>query len=300
VGRLRSIAVGVSLLIAGAWPLVAGTEPVCATTGPQAALVIDDGSATVELCIALDAAAVSGTHLIELAHAQHDLTYALGFGEQAVCMLNGVGPTGGDCFAEYPDYWGYWHGDGHGGWTWGSSGAATFEVRDGAIEGWAFGSGDSGSTHAQPPAITTDDVCGGTSHPPVTATPTPNPEANGNGQVGGDTPSDEGGVGGTGEEPGGGSTGTPTDQPRFGPSGASPDGHGPRAGVPRLPGGGPPGSTPVSASPDGGDVRAAASGGDDGRAGPPAGMFVAIAVGALLGAGGWWRLRTARQHGRPQ
>ena len=31
----------------------------------------------------------------------------------------------GDCFADYPDFWGYWHGDGDGGWTWAGSGAGS-------------------------------------------------------------------------------------------------------------------------------------------------------------------------------
>ena len=98
--------------------------------------------------------------------AQHGLQYRLGFGGQAVCQLAGVGPTGGDCFADYPDFWGYWHGNGGGGWTWAGSGAASASIGDGDVEGWTWGSGDSGATHPAPPALSIDDVCDAATEPP--------------------------------------------------------------------------------------------------------------------------------------
>ncbi len=84
-----------------------------------------------------------------------------------MCQLSGVGPSGGDCFADYPDFWGYWHGDGRGGWSWAGSGAASASVGDGDMEGWVWGSGDTASTHQAPPALAFDDVCDDRSTPPT-------------------------------------------------------------------------------------------------------------------------------------
>src|SRR5688500_2125688 len=98
--RLRAIAVGSALVLTVGWPAFGAPETACAAEGPDAGLVVDTGSRVLELCVALDAVSVSGTHLIQLASAQYDLSYAFGFGDQAVCMLGGVGVSGGDCFEE--------------------------------------------------------------------------------------------------------------------------------------------------------------------------------------------------------
>ncbi len=106
-------------------PAAIGGAPACAaTTGPHAGLVVVTDSGTDTFCVALADTEVSGLELIELAHAQGGLPYRFGNGGLAVCQLEGVGPSSGsDCFADYPDFWGYWHGDGAGGWTWASTGA---------------------------------------------------------------------------------------------------------------------------------------------------------------------------------
>ena len=122
-------------------PAVLSGAPACAAaTGPHAGLVVVTSGGTSTFCVALDAAEVSGLHLIELAHDQDGLSYSFGFGGQAVCQLGGVGPSGGDCFADYPDFWGYWHGDGSGGWTWASTGAGSARIGDGDLDGWVWGS----------------------------------------------------------------------------------------------------------------------------------------------------------------
>ena len=148
-------------------PAVLGGAPACAAeTGPHAGLVVVTSGGTSTFCVALDATEVSGLHLIELAHDQDGLSYSFGFGGQAVCQLDGVGPSGGDCFADYPDFWGYWHGDGSGGWTWASSGAASARIGDGDLDGWVWGTGDTPATHGAPPTLTIGDVC----------TPSPSPD----------------------------------------------------------------------------------------------------------------------------
>ena len=294
--RIRAVAAGLTLLVAGAWPLAGSPGTACATEGPRAALVIDDGSALTELCVTLDAPTVSGTHLVELAHAQHGLAYSLGFGGQAVCMLNGVGTTGGDCFADYPDFWGYWHGDGKGGWTWGSSGAATFDVADGDVEGWVYGSGDSGTTHAPPPTLESDDVCGVPADPqPSTASRPPAAGGSGGGTEGSAAGGPRGSSDGHGTQPTPGQNGGGAHTGPAPPTVTAPGDHheradlsGPRERAPR--------SSGALPSPEGGEIRASSSSGG-GRAGPPPGLFVAIALATLLGGAGWWRLRPARAHG---
>lgn len=144
---------------AGAVAPVASPAIVCAGEGARAALVIDTGAAVTTYCVALPDGSASGLELIALAGEQHGLDYSLGFGGEAVCRLEGVGPEGDDCFGEYPEFWGYWHGDGSGGWNWAGTGAGGATIEDGDIDGWSWGSGDNGSNHQAPPETEHDDVC---------------------------------------------------------------------------------------------------------------------------------------------
>ncbi|MDQ4065646.1 MAG: hypothetical protein M3161_06330 [Actinomycetota bacterium] len=153
----RASACALALLF---WPaLHVGLAPSACAAGDSAALVIDTGDAVTNYCVELPDESVSGLELIVLAGEQHGLSYRFGFGGQAVCMLEGVGPTGDDCFEYYPDFWGYWRGDGSGGWTWSSSGAGSARVSPGDVEGWSWGSGDDGSSHPPPPSTRYSDVC---------------------------------------------------------------------------------------------------------------------------------------------
>lgn len=131
----------------------------CAGTGDRAALVVDTGDSAHRYCVALPDDSVSGTELIVLAAEQHGLSYRFGYGGDAVCMLAGVGTSGGDCFERYPDFWGYWRGDDSGGWSWSGSGAGSTRVTDGDVEGWSWGSGSDGNSHPAPPRTTFASVC---------------------------------------------------------------------------------------------------------------------------------------------
>lgn len=155
-------------LLFGALPVSSGalTSSACASEGPRAALVVDTGSGVHRYCVQLPGDGVSGIDVIKLAGSQHGLQYKLGFGGQAVCQLAGVGPDGGDCFADDPYFWGYWRGDGSGGWTWSSSGAGSTVVRDGGVEGWSWGTGRDGNSHPAPPATGFDGVCPAAPPPP--------------------------------------------------------------------------------------------------------------------------------------
>jgi hypothetical protein len=171
VTRLRALAVGIALLLGGSWPVAGAPGVACAADQPRAVLVVDTGARVLTYCVTLDGPEVSGLRLIELAGAQHGLPYRLGFGGQAVCRLSGVGPSGDDCFAQYPEYWGYWHGDGNGGWTWASAGAGSYRVGDGDVEAWVWGTGDSAATHRQPPRTTFAGACPAST--PTTPPPSP-------------------------------------------------------------------------------------------------------------------------------
>lgn len=258
----------VAAMILVTLPAVTGAAPACAATaGPHAALVIDTGAGVRSFCVALDTPSVSGIHLIELAGAQDRLSYGFGSGGQAVCRLAGVGPQGDDCFADYPQYWGYWHGDGHGGWTWSSTGAASARVGDGASDGWVWGSGDSGATHPKPPPSTIADVCVTAAAP--AASPSP-PRA---------TPA----------------AAVPSSGARFsasraptGPSdpGTTPSAKRSKEGI---------GKTSAPGGPPTAGALAAAPGPPPASAGPGPGLLVALVLGAALAGGGWLRMRTSRR-----
>ena len=159
-------------------PAVAASTPACAEAATHAALVVDTGSQVTTYCVALDAPSVTGIHLIELASAQHGLQYSLGFGGKTVCQLSGVGPSGDDCWADYPNFWGYWRGDGAGGWSWSGTGAGSTSVGEGDMDGWSWGTGDSGSTHQSPPSLSFDEVCRTSSPSPPPSSSKPPPTTN--------------------------------------------------------------------------------------------------------------------------
>jgi hypothetical protein len=249
-------------------PAVTGSATACAAaTGPHAALVIETGTRDLRLCVALDAPSVTGIHLIELAGEQQRLAYSFGSGGQAVCRLAGVGPQGGDCFADYPDFWGYWRGDGRGGWTWSSAGAASTTVGDGDLDGWVWGAGDTGTTHQRPPALVVADVC-------IEATPTPSPAP---------TPAARSSSPRTAT----GNTGRPTSSSEPTPS--------PKRSER-------PDTTLVSTSSASALVAAADQGPPAASPGPGLGLLLALSVGLALAGGGWLRLRSAgrRDQGGPR
>jgi hypothetical protein len=239
-----------------------GTAPACAAaTGPHAALVIETGTRDVQLCVALDAPSVSGTHLIELAGAQQHLAYAFGSGGQAVCRLAGTGPQGDDCFADYPDFWGYWRSDGGAAWTWSSTGAASTGVGDGDLEGWVWGSGDTGSTHARPPALAIADVCVTPSPSPTAASPT---------------------------------AAAPTVATHMGTTSSTPTAtktHAPPSPEPTVP----PARTPTGSTAAPSVLAAGEQGSPPASGGPGAGLYLALALGAALAGGGWLRVRASRR-----
>jgi hypothetical protein len=182
IRRPATVAIALALALgAPALGVLGGSaSPACAATDQRAALVVDTGTQARSYCVALGADDVSGTDLIRLAHAQYGLDYRLGYGGRAVCRLAGVGVDEGDCFGAFPEYWGYWHGDDSGGWTWAEGSAAEWTVHPGDIEGWQWGTGQDGATHAMPPTTNEEDVC-----PPLQPSPSPRPGTGNDGGNGG-------------------------------------------------------------------------------------------------------------------
>jgi len=162
--RVAAVAVFFGSLL----PLGGAVPSACAAEGPHAALVVDTGASSDALryCVALPDGSVTGIELIELASEQHGLQYRLGYGGNVVCQLAGVGYESDECLKEGPEFWGYWRGDGSGGWDWSSSGGRATTVRNGDVEGWAWGTGNDGSTHPAPPETTFEAVCGSVAAPP--------------------------------------------------------------------------------------------------------------------------------------
>jgi hypothetical protein len=265
---LRFLAVtGVLVLLGPAsslLPALLGSGAACASAAGagHAALVVDTASQTIRLCVTLDAASVSGLHLIELAHAQHGLQYRLGFGGLAVCQLAGVGPSGADCFGSYPDFWGMWIGDGSGGWRWSGSGAGSVHVSDGGIQAWTWGPGDNGATHPLPSRATEVSVCGASA--PTTPPPT--------------------------------HTSPPSTVPSSGHTASATASSRPSRAPSRTPGA-PTATVQPDPSPYVAPVAAAGPGGASGS-GSPAGIPLAIAGVLALGLAGWMRMRGNRARGR--
>ena len=279
--RLRTFALALVLVAPALVPAFAGASASCAAASgrPHAALVVDTGVRTTTYCVALDATSVSGIRLIQLAGAQYGLSYHLGFGSQAVCQLNGVGPNGGDCFSAYPDFWGYWHGTAGGGWSWAGSGAASAAVTDGSVEGWSFGPGDSGTTHAAPPFLRFSEVCDVSTPTPEPPSPNPSPAGGGN--------------------PGGGAarSGTSTDDTSSSPSGSRTAGAHASARPSATPKATPTSSPSDPSSPE--IIRAVATSGTaPSNGGPPAGAIAVAGAVVALGAAGALMLRRRQRQER--
>ena len=154
--------VAATFLFGALFPLGVAAPAACAAEGPHAVLVVDteQSGGQYRYCVALSDNSVSGIELIELASQQHGLQYRLGYGGNVVCQLAGVGYDSDECLKSGPEFWGYWRGDGSGGWDWSSTGGHATTVTDGDVEGWAWGTGNDGSSHPAPPETTFESVCG--------------------------------------------------------------------------------------------------------------------------------------------
>lgn len=142
----------------------------------RAGLVVryDDGSVETA-CVSFPEAEISGVEL--LVRAGLPVVVQDGGVGTAVCK---IGPDGCDypaeqCFCERDGsraiYWAYYQQEGDA-WRYASTGPGNARVRDGAVDGWAWGAGDS-SGGAVPPLIALDAICGppGPTRPTLSAAP---------------------------------------------------------------------------------------------------------------------------------
>jgi hypothetical protein len=138
----------------------------------RAGLVIRyaDGSVQTQ-CVAFSEPSITGEELLQRSGLAVTLDYNAGLGG-AVCSINNQGcayPIK-DCFCKCTgiqcEYWAYYHRTAAG-WQYASSGASSFLVNDGALEGWSWGAGNF-SSGVEPPLVAFNEVCA----PPATATPT--------------------------------------------------------------------------------------------------------------------------------
>lgn len=299
MNRFRAFGVSIVLVVGGLLPVAGGAAPACAATENSAALVVDTGGSATAYCVELPSGSTDGIDLIKLAAKQYGLSYNLGYGGQAVCALNGAGVTdSGDCFAQMPDYWGYWIGNGSGGWNWASVGAGSISVDPGDVQGWSWGSGKDGSSHPAPPNTDYGDVCkvkepadrddgsnGGTG----AGSGDTNGTADGQNRDSGDTTDRAGSTGGTGEQDADpdageghqaqdGAGGQAGDRTTTDPSAAQGRTGTEAEGAP---------AEPVETSPVVLAAPLASGAGDSGTDGPPMAGLAALGIVALLGAGGW-------------
>lgn len=104
----------------------------------------------------------------------------------AVCRIGPDGCEPGDCFCDYPTFWGYWTLDpGEEDWAFSEAGPAERRVVDGSVDGWSWGQ------DGEPPPEDTsiDEVCGAAGAQEDDGAPLPSPVA------GSPVEEDEGGTG---------------------------------------------------------------------------------------------------------
>jgi hypothetical protein len=175
--KIRSILPALCLLLLGlALPLLARAQE---QGGNRAALVIRyDGGRVATHCVSFAEESISGDALLRRASLS---VIAQGSGSGTfVCKIDEVGCNypeenchcrcmGGDCV-----YWTYFHLL-DGAWHYSSVGAGSYQVRSGAVEGWAWGPGKEGSGTA-PPVIPFEQICSAPA-PEPTLEPTAEPTA---------------------------------------------------------------------------------------------------------------------------
>lgn len=140
-------------------------------TQNRAALVVSTGDSVLQRCVAFAEEQITGYDLLLRSglNVEVDTT---GQGV-LVCRIGTTGCPADDCFCACSGggdcvYWSYWH-RGAEGWAYSQQGASTYQVTDGAVDGWVWGPG-SVNQASPPPDLTFDDVCGTAS---ATDTPVP-------------------------------------------------------------------------------------------------------------------------------
>jgi len=114
-------------------------------------------------CISFNEESISGYELLELSELELELEHSsMGV---AVCKIEDTGCPPSECLiCEKPKYWAYWHLIDNK-WSYSTKGASDYDVSDGDVDGWAWGTGEEPSK-----LYTFDEICNPT--PTPTSTPT--------------------------------------------------------------------------------------------------------------------------------
>ncbi len=160
-------AVGVILALFLLWQVVSAQgEP------NRVGLVIRYGDGRVETyCVAFTEPEITGVEVLQRAGLDVIIDPTSGWGA-AVCKIDGEGcnyplePCFCQCQGTPCVYWAYYYQE-NGAWVYSGEGAGSRTVRNGDVEGWAWGEGEPGQG-AAPPLIPFEQIC-----PLPTPTPTP-------------------------------------------------------------------------------------------------------------------------------
>jgi hypothetical protein len=144
-------------LLALSWAAVTGAQG----GDNRAALVIryEDGSVETR-CVAFSEPQITGEDLLQRSGLTAVMDYnALTGG--AVCGIKGLGCSVQDCFCRCQgtdcQYWAYYHWV-DGGWQYSQLGASSYQVKNGALEGWSWGPGNF-SSGTEPPVVMFEEIC---------------------------------------------------------------------------------------------------------------------------------------------
>ena len=141
-------------LMAAFWSAALAQE-----TNRAALVVVLDGGEVVTRCVEFSEAQISGFELLN----RSGLAVEAGGSNlgASVCRIEETGCPANNCFCQCAggdcEYWSYWHLlDGN--WRYSQIGAGAYQVGDGAVEGWSWGS-SSPDEAPEPPLLTFDEVC---------------------------------------------------------------------------------------------------------------------------------------------
>jgi hypothetical protein len=153
-----------STVVAGA-AVLAGAAPASATARHVGVVVRYANGRVSAGCTTLGG---SGLQVLE---RKHSVTMGTQQYSGFVLKIDGVGTSRPD----NTHYWSYWHSNGHGSWTYSSSGAASSTPRAGTIEGWSYVNGQNSAPH--PRSYTYAALCGHLDPKPAPkSTPQPTPQ----------------------------------------------------------------------------------------------------------------------------
>ncbi len=169
------------LILAALFTLLLGWEGSRAQNVNRAGLVVQFGDGNVvTACVQFTSDTVTGAELLRLSGMDVIMDPHSGFGE-AICKITVGDFSDGcdfpldECFCQCRGadcvYWAYYHLKNNA-WEYSSLGASNWLVKDGDVEGWAWGPGSfgGGSSDVKPPVIPFDQIC-----IPFTPTPTHTP-----------------------------------------------------------------------------------------------------------------------------